>query len=775
VTLGQLNEPDPACEGDFRDLGQAERALLSEHVPAPAEGGLALDVGCGTGELAAHLATIGYRVDAVNSDAVVLDRARCDHDDAGNVRWLRLDIERDDPAPLGNALYDVVVFRSSVAFLHDRTRVLHTLGRRLRKGGTLLVITPLAAHTPAEKRHIALDEDEITALTCGWTSVQRIAVGDLAALVLRGPCADTVAVERSVPATGYAVAGALAIVTDEHGRVLLGWSKRGMWEAPGGKIEGTESLERAGVRELAEETGLCATGATVVTILTDAAQGVPRVTAVIRISGITGTLTTAEPETFTRWEWHDPHALGCLGPVFTPAANALDAVWPGIIPGLPPVHDYPHAVDHPAVPGEPAEAVRLRHQMTDAVIAGGWAPTPQVQHALRTVPRHRFAPEKDLPTAYDDDLALITRRDTAGRATSSVSAAWLQADMLEAARIRPGHRVLEIGSGGYNAALVAELAGPTGHVTTVDIDPAVTTRATRFLAQTGYHHVRVVTADAEHLPAGVVPDGGFDAIVVTVDTWDLPWIDSLAEGGRLVAPLRLHGYHWAIGFTKDKGSLHSNEPLVVCGFVAMQGDGAWNANRRTVPGTGVHLAWEDGTPLPVDQLVPALTGEPTVTRTNITVGGQEPFDALTLHLAGALPGFCRLSVDPDSDNKVLNPPPRHWPGAAIVRGASLARLATERIGDGDDGKGRYEFVVHGHGTHGHAAAQEMAEQVAIWQRNHRGARCPLITAHPAAGPAPLGADHEPHVFAKKHTRITVDWPIVPGSAAALPTAPGAAG
>ncbi|WP_327290470.1 methyltransferase, FxLD system [Streptomyces sp. NBC_01198] len=408
----------------------------------------------------------------------------------------------------------------------------------------------------------------------------------------------------------------------------------------------------------------------------------------------------------------------------------------------------------------------LRHGLADQLAAAGHIRTPAVDHALRTVPRHAFAPEVPLHTAYADDI-VATRHSDDGTVTSSISAPWLQADMLEAARIQPGHRVLEIGSGGYNAALIAELAGPNGQVTTLDIDPAVTDRATRFLRQTGYDQVRVVTADAEHLPAGVVPDGGFDAIVVTVDTWDLPWIDALAEGGRLVAPLRLHGYHWAIGFTKDKGALHSDEPLVVCGFVAMQGDGVWNTNRRTVPGTGVHLSWEDGTPLPVDQLAPALTREPTVTRTHITVGGQEPFDTLTLHLAGALPGFCRLSVDPDADNGILNPPPRHWPGAAIVRGASLARLATERIGDGTDGKGLYEFVVHGHGTQGHLAAQEMAEQVEHWHRNHRSARCPLITARPAAGCAPAGTDHEPHVFAKKHTRITVDWPIVPGSAALL--------
>ncbi|MFJ8956513.1 methyltransferase, FxLD system [Streptomyces sp. NPDC102381] len=412
------------------------------------------------------------------------------------------------------------------------------------------------------------------------------------------------------------------------------------------------------------------------------------------------------------------------------------------------------------------EASSLRHQLADQLAEAGHIRTPAVDEALRTVPRHAFAPEVPVQKAYANDV-VATRRGDDGRVISSISAPWLQADMLEAARIQPGHRVLEIGSGGYNAALIAELVGPAGSVITLDIDSAVTDRATRFLAQTGYDHIHVVTADAEHLPTDIVPDGGFDAILVTVETWDLPWIDALADGGRLVAPLRLHGYHWAIGFTKSDGALLSNEPLIVCGFVAMQGDGAWDANRLTVPGTGVHLSWEDGAPLPVDHLAPALLQEPTVARTHVTVGGQEPFDALTLYLAGALPGFCRLSVDSDSENGVLNPPPPHWPGAAIVRGASLARLATERIGEGDDDNGLYEFVVHGYGPQGHLAAKEMVEQVQHWQRNHRAALCPLITVHPLDSSSPTTATNDPHVFVKRHTRVAINWPTIPGTAALL--------
>ncbi|MEU9359975.1 hypothetical protein AB0D35_17940 [Streptomyces sp. NPDC048301] len=82
--------------------------------------------------------------------------------------------------------------------------------------------------------------------------------------------------------------------------------------------------------------------------------------------------------------------------MFVPAAAVLDALWPGMIPDLPLVVSYPLAVERPPLPGEPAEAVRLRRAMAQTLIEGGWAPSEPVQRALRTVPRHRFAPKVNL-------------------------------------------------------------------------------------------------------------------------------------------------------------------------------------------------------------------------------------------------------------------------------------------------------------------------------------------------------------------------------------------
>ncbi|WP_445527739.1 NUDIX domain-containing protein [Streptomyces cyslabdanicus] len=167
----------------YRPLGDAERALIAEHVPAPA-GGQALDVGCGTGELAAFLATLGYSVDAVDWADNALAEAAATHPAAA--RWLRLDIEGDDHAQLHAGGYDLISLRLLYPFLTHRDRTLQALGRRLRPGGALAVITPLAAHTPAERRDIALDEGDIARLQSGWPKAERYDSEGLALVVLRG-------------------------------------------------------------------------------------------------------------------------------------------------------------------------------------------------------------------------------------------------------------------------------------------------------------------------------------------------------------------------------------------------------------------------------------------------------------------------------------------------------------------------------------------------------------------------------------------------------------
>lgn len=125
----------------------------------------------------------------------------------------------------------------------------------------------------------------------------------------------------------------------------------------------------------------------------------------------------------------------------------------------------------------------------------------------------------DLEEVYHCYNGFVTKRDADGNSISSISAPQVQAHMLEQAEIVVGMRILEIGSGGYNAALLAELVGPAGHVTTVDINKDVTDRASRLLAEAGYSQVNVVLADAED---GVPEHAPYDRILVIVGAWDIP-------------------------------------------------------------------------------------------------------------------------------------------------------------------------------------------------------------------------------------------------------------
>ena len=112
----------------------------------------------------------------------------------------------------------------------------------------------------------------------------------------------------------------------------------------------------------------------------------------------------------------------------------------------------------------------LRAAMVDRLVRAGYARTPAVEHVLRTVPRHLFVTEAPIEQAYAD-VAVITKRDTDGTALSCASEPTVVAMQLDQLDVRPGDDIGEIGAGtGYNASILWVLTGPTGHVTTVDID-----------------------------------------------------------------------------------------------------------------------------------------------------------------------------------------------------------------------------------------------------------------------------------------------------------------
>ncbi|MFI9210298.1 methyltransferase, FxLD system [Streptomyces sp. NPDC053253] len=745
----------------IKPLSDVETSIVRERLAPDAgpEKPRALDVCCGTGEFARLLAGLGYTVDAVDYAQGAVDRAAAE---AGpDVTYHCVDMATGDLGALAPADgLDLITVRRSLAHLSDRTRIVAELAGMLRPGGTLCVITPHADRFPADLRGICLDEAEIGLLTDGWEYTERIEAEDCTVVLLRGPGARTAVHQEKRRPTAAAMAGVAVVVSDPCGRVLLGWNpSRNVWELPAGKVEPKEAFEATAVRELAEETGLRAAAEQVVLLgtLCDDTHGMTRITEVARLTAFDGAPQAREPELITRWEWHAPDALRHLPqPLFTASAHALNTVWPGLLPDLPPAPFTPRPTPTGEARlrfGEPAAAVRLRERLVEELTEGGWAGTPELRAAFRAVPRHAFLPEQPLERAYANQAVATVSTDD-GTSLSSVSQPEMQAVMLDHGRLRAGGHVLEIGGGGCNAALMAELVGPTGTVTCIEFDPYVHRRTVRFLQETGYaDRVRVVHGDGAYgAPARLVPPGGFDAILVTVASMDIPpaWTEQLAEGGRLVLPLRLGGYTRCVAFEKQ-GSLLSSSHISPCGFVSMQGIGRWDDTQVPLGESGYAIYWEDTPPVPVDALEAALAADPVELRTGVTVAGGESYETLQLWLAFSLPGFCRLSGDRDKGPVLL---PKNQDAAALVSGGSLGCLTVRRIEhDAEADVSRWEFGAQGFGPEARAIAETVADAVHTWDRTFRHGPAPTLIALPASLPA---ADHSTRYFIDKpHRRISL--------------------
>lgn len=383
-------------------------------------------------------------------------------------------------------------------------------------------------------------------------------------------------------------------------------------------------------------------------------------------------------------------------------------------------------------------------------VVGGEFLSPRIERALRTVPRHLFIPEADLEQAYAPFSPVMTKRDEEQGFVSSVSAPQIQAMMLGQADLRPGQRVLEVGSGGYNAALIAEVVGPEGEVTTVDIDPDITARARELLAVGGYERVRVVTADAAQ---GVEKGAPYDAIIVTAGAWDIPpaWIEQLTEGGRLVVPLRVRGLTRSIGFVEHDGSLHSTSALM-CGFVPMQGEDDHRETVLRLRGTeGIILSFGEEAPEDPRLLGHAVRTPRVELWTGVTVTLRELIDTLQLYLATTLPGFCVMTVDPTLDTGSVAPNSTRFSMAA-VEGGDFAYLVTRRV----PGDASVEYGVHAFGPTAVEFAERVELRVREWDREQRGGPGPEIRVYPVSVPVDRLA--EGLVVTKRHTHVTFSWP-----------------
>jgi protein-L-isoaspartate(D-aspartate) O-methyltransferase len=171
-----------------------------------------------------------------------------------------------------------------------------------------------------------------------------------------------------------------------------------------------------------------------------------------------------------------------------------------------------------------------RRIMVDSQVRTSDVTDSRVVAAMLAVPRERFLPAEQADLAYVDcDIAATTPQ--AGKPTRRLLKPMVLAKLIQAAGIREGDRVLDVGcAAGYSSAVLAQLARS---VVALEQDAGLAERARENLRALGVTQVQVVRGP---LAEGWPPQAPFDVIVLNGASEIEPkaLLRQLKPGGRLV-------------------------------------------------------------------------------------------------------------------------------------------------------------------------------------------------------------------------------------------------
>ena len=217
-----------------------------------------------------------------------------------------------------------------------------------------------------------------------------------------------------------------------------------------------------------------------------------------------------------------------------------------------------------------------RERMVTTQIEARGITDPLVLAAMRTVPRERFVPVSMARFAYDDGPLPIGKGQT-------ISQPYIVAVMTAAVRIKPGERVLEIGTGsGYGAAVLSRIAA---EVYTVERVGVLAETARRPLAELGYDNVRVLEGDGS---LGWPEHARYEAILVTAGGPRVPkaLLNQLAVGGRLIMPVGADPRNQQlVRVTRTNAHEYERENLESVAFVPLIGAEGWPEGGSTCTST----------------------------------------------------------------------------------------------------------------------------------------------------------------------------------------------
>jgi protein-L-isoaspartate(D-aspartate) O-methyltransferase len=240
---------------------------------------------------------------------------------------------------------------------------------------------------------------------------------------------------------------------------------------------------------------------------------------------------------------------------------------------------------------------RARNRMVDVQIARRGVRDRHVLEAMRGVPREAFVDPGYEEFAYEDGPLPIGEGQT-------ISQPYIVALMIEAAEVKPGDAVLEVGAGsGYAAAVLSQIADK---VYAIERHSSLAQAARKKFRKLGYDNIELRTGDGTRGWRAAAP---FDAILVAAGGPDVPEAlkQQLATGGHLVIPVGESGRRQTLlKLTRRSESEYEQEDLGAVAFVPLIGEHGWaedgtRAASNHVPGrdkTLPEMIAEAAAPLP---------------------------------------------------------------------------------------------------------------------------------------------------------------------------------
>jgi len=217
-----------------------------------------------------------------------------------------------------------------------------------------------------------------------------------------------------------------------------------------------------------------------------------------------------------------------------PAAPAPMTPRPLLRPQQPLQHAAALSAKRSAPTGLGLDSAGVRQRMVERLRVEGLR-HDAVLAAMAAVPRHQFVDAALVTQAYEDTSLPIGHGQTISK--PSVVARMIELLMGGANARATGQpaRVLEIGTGcGYQAAVLAQMAR---QVFSVERVKPLHDKARELMAPLRVSNVRLVYGDGM---LGHAPNAPYDGIIAAAGGEALPqaWLDQLAVGGRIVAPVR---------------------------------------------------------------------------------------------------------------------------------------------------------------------------------------------------------------------------------------------